>query len=95
MDLAYVLYPHLLTSTLCGRYWFVYQYVPDMAWCHLCPVHADGVFKNGPRKGRPRFKLVPEGQAKEIDVPAARCRLVETKQCVNSASADNEVFDVL
>ena len=76
------------------RYWFVYQYVPDMEWCHLCPVHVDGTFKQGARKGRKRFKLVPEGQAREIDVPAARCRPVEAKQCVGTSSADQEVFDI-
>ena len=52
------------------KYWFVYQYVPDMEWCHLCPVHAVGEFKKGSkREGRQRYMLVPEGEAREIDVP--------------------------
>ena len=77
------------------KYWFVYQYVPDMEWCHLCPIHETGIFKQGVRKGRRRFKLVPEGCAREIDVPAARCCPVDAKQCVGTSSADQEVFDIL
>jgi hypothetical protein len=77
-----------------ANYWFVYQYVPDMEWCHLCPLYVDGTFKTGPRAGAPRYKLCPEGRAREIDVPASRCTLVEARQCVHSASADKEVFDI-
>ena len=74
---------------------FVYQFVADMEWCHLVPMHQDGVFKGtGKRAGRPRYKLVPEGVAREIDVPASRCRLVDAKQCVHTSSADQEVFDM-
>ena len=77
-----------------NKYWFVYQYVPDMQWCHLCPLYVDGTFKTGPRMGCPRYKLCPEGRAREVDVPASRCALVEARQCVHSASADKEVFDI-
>jgi len=77
-----------------NKYWFVYQYVPDMQWCHLCPLYVDGTFKTGPRMGCPRYKLCPEGRAREVDVPASRCTLVEARQCVHSASADKEVFDI-
>ena len=58
-----------------------------MEWCHLCPLRIEGSFKQGSRKGRKRFKLVPEGQAREIDAPAVRCHLVEAKQCVGTSLA--------
>ena len=33
------------------KYWFVYQYVPDMAFCHLCPLETFGTFGSGFRFG--------------------------------------------
>lgn len=80
-------YPH--------EYWFVYQYVPDMEWCHVCPMERIGVFGgNSKRNGRPRWRLVPEGEAREIDVSAQRCTAVKHETVVKTQSADKEIFDI-
>lgn len=77
------------------KYWFVYQYVPDMAFCHLCPLETFGTFgKNSKREGRPRWRLVPEGEAREIDVSASRCVLVKHHTVAKTPSADKEIFDI-
>eukprot|EP00635_Sarcinochrysidales_sp_CCMP3193_P013538 CAMPEP_0118903160 /NCGR_PEP_ID=MMETSP1166-20130328/8140_1 /TAXON_ID=1104430 /ORGANISM="Chrysoreinhardia sp, Strain CCMP3193" /LENGTH=1126 /DNA_ID=CAMNT_0006842385 /DNA_START=38 /DNA_END=3418 /DNA_ORIENTATION=+ len=76
-------------------FWFVYQYVPDMEWCHLCPMEPVGVFgPNSKREGRKRWRLVPEGQAREIDVAAARCTPVKHTTVAKTQSADKEIFDI-
>mmetsp|Transcript_23353 Transcript_23353/g.30296 ORF Transcript_23353/g.30296 Transcript_23353/m.30296 type:complete len:949 (+) Transcript_23353:600-3446(+) len=81
-------YPHV--------FWFVYQYVPDMEWCHLCPMEPFGSFGiKSKREGRPRWRLVPEGRAREIDVPAARCTPVRHQTVAKTQSADREVFDII
>jgi hypothetical protein len=42
-----------------------------------------------------RYKLVPEGVAREVDVPAARCAIVEgATMRKGGESADDEVFDI-
>lgn len=33
--------------------------------------------------------------AREIDVPASRCKLVKAEQCVHTSSADQEIFNIL
>jgi len=79
-----------------ARYWFVYQYVSDMEFCHLCPMETHGLFdKNTTRHGRPRWRLCPEGQCREVDVGAARLKLVKHKTVGKTPSADKEVWDVL
>lgn len=76
-------------------YWFVYHYVPDMEWCHICPMEPHGVFgPNSKRNGRPRWRLVPEGQAREIDVAAYRCTPVKHETVAKTQSADKEIFDI-
>ena len=42
-----------------ATYWFVYQYVPDMEWVHLCPLKVVGEFPKHAklRAGRPRYML--------------------------------------
>ena len=58
-------------------YYYVLHYILDMDWCHLVPMHAKTTFGGESfRAGRPRYKLVPEGEGRELDVPAARCRQV-------------------
>merc|ERR1719240_1943072 len=46
-------------------------------------------------EGRPRWRLVPEGQCREVDVGAARVKLVKHKTVGKTPSADKEVWDVL
>ena len=65
-------------------YYFVLHYVPDLHWCHLAPMRQDGVFPEVSRLGMPhqhagkkRWRLMPEGQSKELDVSAARCIIVK------------------
>ncbi|KAJ8613688.1 hypothetical protein CTAYLR_003159 [Chrysophaeum taylorii] len=77
------------------HYWFVFTYVPDMAWCHVCPMERHGVFgANSKRNGRPRWRLVPEGEAREIDVSAARCTPIKHETVAKTQSADKEIFDI-
>ena len=72
------------------------RYVPDMEFCHLCPMETHGLFdRNTTREGRPRWRLVPEGQCREVDVGAARVKLVKHKTVGKTPSADKEVWDVL
>ena len=59
-----------------AKYWFVYQYVPDMEFCHLCPMETHGLFDHNTTRRAARLRLVPEGQCREVDVGAARVRLV-------------------
>ena len=76
-------------------FWFVYQYVPDMEWCHLCPMEPYGFFgPNSKREGRPRWRLVPEGDAREIDVAAHRCTPMKHNITAKTQSADKEIFDI-
>ncbi|KAK3256779.1 hypothetical protein CYMTET_34106 [Cymbomonas tetramitiformis] len=78
------------------QYWFVYHYVADMEWCHLCPITQQGTFKaKGARAGRARYKLVAEGEAREIDVSASRCHIVRSEMVAKTDSADDEVWDLL
>ena len=66
-----------------------------MEFCHLCPLETFGVFGvNSKREGRRRWRLVPEGEAREIDVPAARCVLVKHDTVAKTPSADKEIFDI-
>ena len=67
-----------------------------MEFCHLCPMETHGLFdRNTTREGRPRWRLVPEGQCREVDVGAARVKLVKHKTVGKTPSADKEVWDVL
>ena len=84
------------------KYWFVLHYIPDMHWCHLAPLRQDGVFpatlKNGnpsAHAGRPRWKLVPEGEGKELDVSAERCKIIKSATVHKTQDADKEAWDVL
>ena len=68
-------------------FYFVLHYVPDLHWCHLAPMRQDGVFPKDTRQGQPhphagkmRWRLVPEGESKELDVSAERCIIM--KRCV-------------
>ena len=80
------IYPH--------EFWFVYHYLHDMEWCHCVPLQQNGVFTGLKRYGRPRFKLVPEGECREIDVPASRCKLVKAVMVAHTNNADQEVWDI-
>lgn len=83
-------YPH--------TYWFVYQFVPDMRWAHLCPLVIAGYFagnSTSKRYGRPRYKLAPEGTVRELDVAAHRIQVVKSEQVAKTTNADEEVWDVM
>ncbi|KAH8066845.1 Bromodomain containing protein [Aureococcus anophagefferens] len=75
-------------------FWFVHQYVPDVDWCRLCPLVADGAFADGNRAGRARYVLPPEATARELDLSAKRCVLVRSAMTVDADDADDEVWDV-
>ena len=42
-----------------------------------------------------RYKLVPEGEGRELDVPAARCRQVLAYAVSKTNNADKEVWDIV
>ena len=82
-----------------SAYYFVLHYVPDLHWCHLAPMREAGVFpklkKSGephPHAGKKRWRLVPEGESKELDVSAERCIIVRSKTVVNCSDADKELW---
>jgi hypothetical protein len=65
------------------EYYFVLHYVPDLHWCHLAPLRMVGTFPELTRQGKPhphvgkrRWRLMPEGESKELDVSAERCIIV-------------------
>ena len=79
------------------RFWFVVQFVPDVMWCHLCPLRRDGRFDatSGRRNGRHRYVLPPEGSdERELDIAASRCVLVRSTMTLNTEDANDEVWDV-
>lgn len=43
----------------------------------------------------PRYKLVPEGEGRELDLPAARCRRVLAYAVSKTMNADKEVWDIV
>ena len=60
-----------------------FTYPPDTR-PHVIPTQDSGKFGATARKrrGRIRYKCVPEGGARELDLPAARCRVVRQAQVV-------------
>jgi hypothetical protein len=42
-----------------------------------------------------RYKLVPEGEGRELDMPAARCRQVLAYAVSKTNNADKEVWDIV
>ena len=80
------------------EYYFVLTYIPDLQWCHVAPMMQCGMFtteKRGIAMGRPKFMLVPEGKASELDVSASRCVVVRTRVMKGCPNADKEEWDVL
>ena len=80
------------------QYYFVLTYIPDLQWCHLAPMMQCGTFsteKRGIAMGRPKYMLVPEGKASELDVSASRCVVVRTRVMKGCPNADKEEWDVL
>jgi len=76
-----------------GQLFFVLTYLPDLQWTHLAPLMEAGVF--GPEKGqeaagKKRWKLVPEGEAEEIDTSALQCTVVKTRAMKRTTDADKE-----
>jgi len=42
-----------------------------------------------------RYKLVPEGEGRELDLPAARCKQVLAYAVSKTTNADKEVWDIV
>ena len=80
------------------EYYFVLTYIPDLQWCRLAPMRAEGAFtteRHGISNGRFRWKLVEEGKALEVDVSAQRCTVVKTRVMKHTPNADEEEWDIL
>jgi len=78
------------------KYYYVLHYIVDMDWCHLVPMQPKGVFSGETfRSGRPRYKLVPEGQERELDLPASRCKQVLAYTVGKTNNADKEIWDIV
>eukprot|EP00529_Nitzschia_sp_RCC80_P007599 CAMPEP_0113514134 /NCGR_PEP_ID=MMETSP0014_2-20120614/40240_1 /TAXON_ID=2857 /ORGANISM="Nitzschia sp." /LENGTH=1247 /DNA_ID=CAMNT_0000410597 /DNA_START=337 /DNA_END=4080 /DNA_ORIENTATION=- /assembly_acc=CAM_ASM_000159 len=79
------------------KYWYVLTYIPDLKWCHLVPMEQQGVF--GPERkrshGRPRFRLVDEKLALELDISSTYCIPVKARALKKSNDADKEEWDVI
>jgi len=81
------------------KFYFVLTYIPDLFWARLAPMQQSGFFtdpdyKYAKHRGRPKWVLVPEEQAQEIDVSAQRCVLVKSCAVKRTADADNEEWDL-
>ncbi len=78
-------------------FYYVLQYTEETDMCNsLVPLMEDGVFSHQPRKGRKRFRLVPEGsEAEELaDVPGKLCTVVPSEAVVDTTDADKEEWDL-
>lgn len=71
-------------------YYYVLTYLPDLEWCHLCPMIQNGILDNG----RPRWILIHEGQGKEIDTSALLTEVTESKGLHGCPDADEEEWDI-
>jgi hypothetical protein len=78
--------------------YYVLHYVAALHWCRLVAMRRDGVFPVMSRfqrlhahAGRPRWRLVPEGAAPELDVSGSRCRTVPAVPVTRCADADRSV----
>jgi len=83
------------TSTPYGdeyKYYYVLTYLPDLQWCHLCPVITKGKFEES---GRDKYVLVNEEEGKEIDVSATLCTVVKAKAMRRTTDADKEEWDII
>ena len=59
-----------------GELFFVLTYLPDLQWCHLAPLQQCeewGADKGPEVAGKPRWKLVPEG---EVHISCTACTLI-------------------
>ena len=51
--------------------------------------------REGPRSGRTKWKLVPEGQGEELEsVPAVDCTIVKSEATNKVSDADKEAWQV-
>lgn len=83
------------TSTPYGdeyKYYYVLTYLPDLQWCHLCPVITKGKFEESDRE---KYVLVNEEEGKEIDVSATLCTIVKAKAMRRTTDADKEEWDII
>ncbi len=79
------------------QYYFVLTYIPDLFWCHLAPLQSVGVFGPNRKKveGRTKWKLVDEGEGKELDITGAVCKVVKSRVIKGCADADKEEWDII
>jgi len=70
-------------------YFYVLTYIPDLQWCRLAPLTAEGKFKGGRDNGQPRWVLV-SGEHNEFDVSARRCIQVRSRAAKRTNDADDE-----
>jgi len=81
-------------------YFFVLTYIPDLFWARIAPLKRQGVFPESKRyskqhAGRPKWVLVPEQEAQELDVSASRCSMVKSFAVKKTADADKEEWDLI
>ena len=73
------------------KYYYVLTYLPDLQWCHLCPMTTRGKFEES---GRDKYVLVNEDEESEIDLTAAACSLVKARAMRRTQDADKEEWDI-
>merc|ERR1712151_64199 len=71
-------------------YYYVLTYLPDLEWCHICPLIQNGILSNG----RPRWILTHEGEGKEIDTSALYTEVTESQGIHGCPDADEEEWDI-
>ena len=91
-----VIIPTKLDAKKRPQLFFVLHFNPLAQRCHLVPLMEDGTFRReGPRSGRTKWKLVPEGQGEELEsVPAVDCTIVKSEATNKVSDADKEAWQV-
>ena len=91
-----VIIPTKLDAKKRPQLFFVLHFNPLAQRCHLVPLMEDGTFRReGPRSGRTKWKLVPEGQGEELEsVPAVDCTIVKSEAANKVSDADKEAWQV-
>ena len=74
------------------KYYYVLTYLPDLQWCHICPMKVRGKFCD---TGRDKYVLVNEDEESEIDLSAVLCKIVKARAKRRTQDADKEEWDII
>lgn len=103
-DLEHKLYNKIVTvpsrldaSKKRRQLYFVLNYNEVEGKCHLVPLMENGVFtSDDDKKGKKRWKLVPEGEGEElVNIPANTCTIIKSVATNKVQDADQEAWQIL